>query len=270
MSTEITKAATQSVAKTDYNKVATEYLTSMGLKLPEKYKVQFLELSKAFGLNPFKREIYAVGYGDNFNIITGYEVYLKRAERTGKLDGWKMDISGKVSDNSLKATITIHRKDWSNPFEHTVYYAECVQKNKTGQPTSIWAKMPVFMTKKVAIAQGFRLCFSDEFGGMPYTADEIAMEGTTINTIAEVITEQPKVIEQPVQQVDSEKEAAKKRMAELKATGVFTDEELGHVLNAWKTDWKQALYDMEQAYKLKTTPAEEVVTEEPKEQEPPF
>jgi hypothetical protein len=29
------------------------------------------------------------------------------------------------------------------------------------------------MIKKVAMAQGFRLCFSDELGGMPYTADEL-------------------------------------------------------------------------------------------------
>ena len=29
------------------------------------------------------------------------------------------------------------------------------------------------MTKKVAMAQAFRLCFPDEFGGMPYTNDEI-------------------------------------------------------------------------------------------------
>lgn len=259
MSTEIAKNQNQVVA-TDYNKIATDYLTSMGLKLPQKYQVQFLELAKAFGLNPFKREIYAVGYGDNYNIITGYEVYLKRAERTGKLDGWNVTIEGKVSDNSLRANIEIFRKDWSHSFKHTVYYAECVQKTKTGQPTTIWQKMPVFMTKKVAIAQGFRLCFSDEFGGMPYTADEILEEPEVITTATVVeTTQQP---QQSQQQVDPEKEAAKKRMAELKATGVFTDEELEHVISAWKTDWKQALADMEEAYSLKTTLLQQ--------QEPPF
>jgi hypothetical protein len=29
------------------------------------------------------------------------------------------------------------------------------------------------MIKKVAMAQGFRLCFNDELGGMPYTKEEI-------------------------------------------------------------------------------------------------
>lgn len=263
MSTEIAKNQNQIVA-TDYNKIATEYLTSMGLKLPQKYQVQFLELAKAFGLNPFKREIYAVGYGDNYNIITGYEVYLKRAERTGKLDGWNVTIEGKVADNSLRANIEIFRKDWSHSFKHTVFYAECLQKTKTGQPTSIWQKMPVFMTKKVAIAQGFRLCFSDEFGGMPYTADEIMEEPEVVTTatVIETSTQQPAQQPQQMQQVDQEKEAAKKRMAELKATGVFTNEELEYVINAWKTDWKKALADMEEAYKLKTT--------QPESQQAPF
>lgn len=150
---------------------ALEYLSSMGLKLPEKHKAQFIELASAFGLNPFKREIYAVGYGENFNIITGYEVYLKRAERIGKLNGWNATVEG--SGENLSATVTIYRKDWSMPFSHTVYYREVVQKTKEGKPNSVWAKMPSFMLRKVAIAQGFRLCFPDEMGGMPYTSDEL-------------------------------------------------------------------------------------------------
>lgn len=150
---------------------ALEYLSSMGLKLPEKHKAQFIELASAFGLNPFKREIYAVGYGDNYNIITGYEVYLKRAERIGKLNGWSATVEG--SGENLSATVTIYRKDWSMPFSHTVYYREVVQKTKDGKPNSVWAKMPSFMLRKVAIAQGFRLCFPDEMGGMPYTSDEL-------------------------------------------------------------------------------------------------
>lgn len=150
---------------------ALEYLSSMGLKLPEKHKAQFIELASAFGLNPFKREIYAVGYGENFNIITGYEVYLKRAERIGKLNGWNCTVEG--SEENLSATVTIFRKDWAMPFSHTVYYREVVQKTRDGKPNSVWAKMPSFMLRKVAIAQGFRLCFPDEMGGMPYTSDEL-------------------------------------------------------------------------------------------------
>lgn len=155
---------------------AVEYLESMGNTLPTLQKKQFIEMAAAFGLNPFKREIYAVGYKDKWNVITGYEVYLKRAERIGKLDGWKVTAEG--SGENMTATVTIYRKDWKRPFEHTVLFSEVCQKTKdynTGKErlNSVWEKMPHFMCKKVAIAQAFRLCFPDEMGGMPYTSDEM-------------------------------------------------------------------------------------------------
>lgn len=159
-------------------KMITEFLDTTGLtkQLLPKEKATFVNMAQLFGLNPFKREIYCTVYGTGdyrtCAIVTGYEVYLKRAERTGKMDGWECAITGKGDD--MAATVTIYRKDWGHPFKHTVYYRECVQINKkTGKPNSVWGKMPSFMTKKVAIAQAFRLCFPDEFGGMPYTNDEI-------------------------------------------------------------------------------------------------
>lgn len=160
------------------------YLDTMGLaqKLTDKEKTQFLEISKAFGLNPFKREIYCSKYGETMSIITGYEVYIKRAERSGQLDGWQVITEGKVEDNSLKAIITIYRKDRKIPFIHEVYYSEYVQKTNAGPVNKFWMKA-FTMTKKVAIAQGFRLCFSDELGGMPYTSDEMDTKIEDVNHI---------------------------------------------------------------------------------------
>lgn len=174
MENEITVTEEKKLPSVDFKAKAVEYLNAMGNKLPAKHQAQFLELSQAFQLNPFKREIYAVGYGENWNIITGYEVYLKRAERIGKLDGWNCIVEG--SGEQMTATVTIYRKDWKMPFSHTVLFSEVCQKTKDGKLNSVWAKMPSFMCKKVAIAQGFRLCFPDEFGGMPYTADEMPSE----------------------------------------------------------------------------------------------
>ena len=164
----------------------TDYLNIAGVatKLSEKERMNFIEIAQAYCLNPFKREIYCVsyGYGDSktTSIITGYEVYIKRAERTGKLDGWDLTIEGKMPD--LKAIVTIYRNDWSRPFKHEVYFEEVVQRKKDGSINAMWAKMPKFMLRKVAIAQGFRLCFPDELGGMPYTADEIS-EGVVMPTV---------------------------------------------------------------------------------------
>lgn len=179
---ELAAAGAEVIREVDMNTI-TEYLDTTGLtrQLLPNEKAMFVNMAREYGLNPFKREIYCNVYGEGqwrqCSIVTGYEVYLKRAERIGKLDGWSCDVTGSLSDGTLAATVTIWRKDWSHPFSHTAYYAECVQKSKkTSQPNTVWAKMPIFMTKKVAIAQAFRLCFSDEFGGMPYTSDEMGVD----------------------------------------------------------------------------------------------
>ena len=154
-----------------------DYLAAFGLatQLTEPEKLQFIEVAQAFHLNPFKREIHVAVYGEGeyrrLSIITGYEVYLKRAERTGRLDGWKAWVEGE--GDAMKALVEIHRKDWSEPFVHEVYWREAVQKKKDGSLTSFWTKQPKFQLKKVAISQGFRLCFPDELGGLPYDASEL-------------------------------------------------------------------------------------------------
>lgn len=124
----------------------------------------FIGISQSYALNPFKREIYFVKYGNNAaQTIVGYEVYLKRAERTGRLDGWDVEII----DNGERAKITIHRSDWKNPF---IWYVDRAEFDKN---QSTWKAMPNFMLKKVAIAQGMRLAFPDELGGMPYIPEEL-------------------------------------------------------------------------------------------------
>ncbi len=132
----------------------------------DKELFMFMNISKSYGLNPFKREVHWVKYGNNpGQIIVGYETYLKRAERTGLLDGWKCWIEGEKQE--AKAVIEIYRKDHSQPFRWEVYREEFDK----GQ--SVWKQMWRFMLKKVAISQGFRLAFPEEMGGMPYIPEEI-------------------------------------------------------------------------------------------------
>lgn len=191
MSKELTTTAVQSVSE----KELISHLDALGItsKLSEGEKNTYLSIAKAFNLNPFKREIHISKYGENLSIITGYEVYIKRAERTGQLDGWNATTSGSVATGDLKATVTIYRKDRTHPFIWEVLYDECVQKTREGKVTKFWEKS-AFMTKKVAISQGFRLCFSDELAGMPYTADEMpdqtqTTEDTSHTVILPAITD---------------------------------------------------------------------------------
>jgi phage recombination protein Bet len=169
------------------------YMDVMGLSatLTEQEKINFLNISQAFGLNPFKREIYCSKYGNQTSIIVGYETYIKRAERSGQLDGWNVVTEGKVEDKSLKAIITIYRKDRKYPFVHEVYYSEYVQVTRDNVVTKFWQKS-FTMIKKVAMAQGFRLCFSDELGGIPYTKEEMP-EVETLDIQHEVVTVIPEM-----------------------------------------------------------------------------
>jgi len=101
----------------------------------------------------------------HFNIIVGYEVYLKRADRSGLLDGWKVWTEG--SGETMLAKIIIHRTDRKHAFEHEVEMAEYHQGN------AMWKRKGKTMLKKVATAQGFRLCFPSEIAGLPYIAEEV-------------------------------------------------------------------------------------------------
>ena len=170
--------AIQPVAEQKIQKEAIfEYLKVFGFdkSLSDTEIQQFIQTALAGNLDPFKREIYIAAYGEGENrkvsILTGYQVYLKRAERTGKLDGWTARIDGNGSQ--MKAVVEIFRKDWSHSFIHEVYWEEAVQKRKDGNPTQFWAKQPRFQLRKVAMAQAFRLAFPDELGGLPYESAEL-------------------------------------------------------------------------------------------------
>jgi len=168
-----------------------DYLAAFGLasQLTQEEKLQFIEVAQAFKLNPFKREIHVAVYGEGeyrrMSIVVGYQVYLDRAERTGQLDGWRAWVEGQGED--MKALVEIHRKDWAAPFVHEVYWKECVQRKRDGQPTSFWSKMPKFQLKKVAISQGFRLAFPSELGGMPYDPSELP-DGESVASSAAAVT----------------------------------------------------------------------------------
>ena len=128
----------------------------------------FCDKCKALALDPRKKEIYFVKYGSNpGQHIVGYDVYLKRANRTGLLNGWDIQVATQ-NGKPVSATVTIYRKDWEQPFTWTCEREEFDKNQAT------WKNMPGFMLKKVTIAQGFRLCFPDECGDLPYTAEEIS------------------------------------------------------------------------------------------------
>jgi len=156
-------------------------------KATEKEVAMALAIVKSLTLNPFTREVHFIKYSekDKMQIVVGYEVYLKRAERSGKLNGWKAGIN--TEENF--AWVKIWRKDWQEPFEWSVNLDEFNKKQST------WNQIPSFMGRKVAIAQGFRLCFPDETGGLPYTQEEhqvYDIDASDVTTKPEVAPPQAK------------------------------------------------------------------------------
>lgn len=128
----------------------------------------YMGTARSLGLNPLLGEIHWIPFKDGGNVVVGYQVYLKRAEATGQLDGWAIDY-GKDSLGEY-CQITIHRKDRAHPFEWKTYRHEV----DTGSP--IWKKRGHFMHAKCTIAQGMRLCFPAEVGSLPYIMEEIVGE----------------------------------------------------------------------------------------------
>ena len=203
MSTQLATVEKKEIAVVS-DETLRNFLFAQNTSISEREQVAFFQIAKAYNLDPFKREIYCVAYGEGdkrqLSIITGYETYIKRAERTGLLNGWKVEFFGRFEKKNVRkeirkrdgtsffkdseqvvelercyAKITIHRKDMTIPFEHEVEFCEYTQDN------SMWNSKPVTMLKKVAIGQGFRLCFSDELAGIPYLAEEIGRDPVEIN-----------------------------------------------------------------------------------------
>jgi len=175
-------------------KTVEDYLKNQGLDqiTPEEIE-RLATFAVRFQLNPFLRELHIVPTyekGQRRNVaVVGYEVYLKKAEKTGKLDGWKSWTVGEGED--LKAVLEIYRHDWAHPFTHEVYFGEAVQRQDDGTPTAFWKRMAKFQLRKVCISQGFRLCFPEDLGGIPYEPAELSLDEPVVKERILPVTKEP-------------------------------------------------------------------------------
>lgn len=246
--------ATQPTVPEVQKQTILDYLKAFGLasELTEAEKLQFVEIAQAFRLNPFKREIHVAVFGEGeyrkLSIITGYEVYLKRADRTGKLDGWRAWIEGE--GEQTKALVEIHRKDWSAPFIHEVYWREAVQKKRDGTPTAFWTKQPRFQLKKVAISQGFRLAFPDELGGMPYTSDELPDQESIQPILPPTVAPANVVDAIPVEEARQAAPTILVHEDNLRRAGRPVVLDAGHIQNASATPVQNERYPDEEPHEL--------------------
>lgn len=166
------------------NDVKNFLVTGDADKVTDKEFKLFLELCKAQKLNPFLREAYLIKFGNDANIITSKDVFLKRARANESFRGFKAGIivqnergienrEGtfylKGQENLVGGWASIYIKDWDVPFDHTVSLSEF------NKGTATWKNMPAIMIRKVALVQALREAFPDDLSQL-YAAEEMGTD----------------------------------------------------------------------------------------------
>ena len=139
-------------------------------KVDDQTLMTALAYAKHIGLDPLKKEVHFVPYYDKeqkktiLQPVVAYTEYIKRAERSGKLRGWTCRVQKQGEEHV--AIVEIKRSDWEIPFVWEVPMSE-VERD-----TPLWKSQPLFMLRKTAIAQAFRMCFPEETAHLPYEEAE--------------------------------------------------------------------------------------------------
>ena len=133
---------------------------------PEEFQL-LVHLSREYGLDPLKREVYCVRYGNNpTQIFISRDGALSIAHRSGDFEAMETTVEFEKKPENPKityvdrikkpysATCTIYKKGSSRPFRETVYFSEY----NLGQ--ALWLKKPCTMLKKVAESQCLRKAFN--------------------------------------------------------------------------------------------------------------
>lgn len=148
----------------------------------------FIRYCQAVQADPWAKEIYLVKYDERAvaAIVLALNWYLKRASHNPayesyesgvivKRQGEYIDVVGSVvyeGDTLFGGWCKCYKKGVQRPFERRVTMAE-YDKHQFG-----WKTMPATMIEKVAIVQGIRRAFPDEFTGFQDKAElPVVLEG---------------------------------------------------------------------------------------------
>lgn len=113
-------------------------------------------MANQYGLNPLKKEIWAVKYSGNPALIfVGRDGLLNIAHRTNQFGSMETTCEiDKTTKKPVSATCVIYRKDYEKPFKNTVYFEEY----DTHQ--ALWRTKPKMMLMKVAESTCLRRSFN--------------------------------------------------------------------------------------------------------------
>jgi phage recombination protein Bet len=181
-----------------------KFLVSGQGQVSDQEVTMFLALCKYQKLNPFLREAYLVKFGSSpATIVTGKEVFTKRASKIKECEGWEAGITVINSDGKLERRegtlvldneklvggwCTVYRLGWRVPIKHEVSMTEFDKKQ------SSWKTMPATMIRKVAIVSGLRDAFPEDFQGM-YDSAEMPVDTTKLEDKPVVLNDTQEVEE---------------------------------------------------------------------------
>ena len=169
-----------------------QYLVNGGGAVTDQEVIMFMSLCRYQHLNPFLREAYLVKYGNNTpaTMVTGKDVFLKRANRNANFRGMKAGVivqdesTGEVTEREgtfyLKSEKVVGGfakvfVEGREPYCATVSFDEYAGRKANGDLNSQWASKPATMIRKVALVQALREAFPEDFSQL-YAAEEV---GTT-------------------------------------------------------------------------------------------
>jgi len=184
-------------------------------KVSDEEVVLFMKLCEAQKLNPFRKDVYLIKFGDEpASLVVSKDVFIRRAQRSGFCNGWRAGIVIKNNDGSIEfregtllldneqligGWAEVFRKDWQVPLKITVSLSEYLRRRKDGQPMRSWQQMPATMIRKVALEQALREAFMEELQGL-YGIEEMSDPQEVENKPAIVVQPEEVQEDQKVQE----------------------------------------------------------------------
>lgn len=208
--------------------IVKKYLVSGSGNVSDQEVTMFLNLCKYQKLNPFLKEAYLIKFGSApATIVTGKEVFTKRASKIKECEGWEAGITlvknGELERRSGTLVLPneqlvggwckVYRRDWKVPVETEVSMTEFDKKQ------SSWKTMPATMIRKVAIVSGLREAFPEDFQGM-YDSAEMPVDDTKLDPKEIVVTSEiplvePEKIEDIFESTNSESVISPKQVTDM-------------------------------------------------------
>jgi phage recombination protein Bet len=162
----------------------------------------FVEVAKAAGLNPLRKEIYAIKRGGRVAYQVAIDGFRKLAHATGQFAGcsdavFSTEPAFDGQGHDLVCTMTVYRLVGGEPrpWPASARWSEYVQRGRDGKASGLWAKMPKAMLAKCTEALALRKAFPNELAGL-YSNDEMAQADVgpgpeVIDTTAEPVEPPP-------------------------------------------------------------------------------